>query len=60
MIKPGVAFALRFGNEDGFVQQFFAKQRDLAARELRDTARCLLVFKELGNNPVPAYHRHSA
>jgi len=56
MIKPGVAFALRFGNEDGFVQQFFAKQRDLAARELRDTARCLLVFKELGNNPVYSPH----
>lgn len=52
MITPGVAFALRFGNEDGFVQQFFAKQRDLVARELRDEARCLLAFKELGDNPV--------
>jgi glycosyltransferase involved in cell wall biosynthesis len=56
MITPGVAFALRFGNEDGFVQQFFAKQRDLVARELRDTARCLLVFKELGTNPVYSPH----
>src|SRR2546421_12202658 len=52
MIIPGVAFAFRFGNEDGFVQQFFAKQRDLVARELCGASRCLLVFKELGNNPV--------
>jgi len=52
MITPSVAFALRFGNEDGFVQQFFAKQRDLVARELRGAARCLLVFKKLGNKPV--------
>lgn len=52
MTIPGVAFAFRFGNEDGFVQQFFAKQRDLVARELGGAARCLLVFKELGNNPV--------
>ena len=52
MNAPGVAFALRFDNECGFVQQFFAKQRDLVARELRDVARCLLVFRKLGNNPV--------
>lgn len=52
LILPGVALALRFGNEDGFVQQFFAKQRDLVARELRGRARCLLVFKKLENNPV--------
>jgi glycosyltransferase involved in cell wall biosynthesis len=48
---PCVAFALRFGNADGFVQQFFARQRDLVSRELDGAARCLLVFKELGDNP---------
>lgn len=48
---PGIALALRFGTEDGFFQQFFAKQRDLVARELQGAARCLLTFKELGNNP---------
>ena len=50
--EPCVALALRFGNKDGFVQQFFTMQRDLVARELRGTALCLLVFKELGKRPV--------
>jgi glycosyltransferase involved in cell wall biosynthesis len=49
---PGIAFALRFGNEDGFVQRFFAQQRDLVARELRGEARCFLVFTEIGDRPV--------
>src|SRR5579872_2472591 len=49
---PGVVFALRFGNDTGFVQQFFSKQRDLTARELGGRARCFLAFKRLGSSPV--------
>jgi glycosyltransferase involved in cell wall biosynthesis len=52
---PGVAFAFRFGNEDGFVHRFFAVYRDLVARELRGTARCFFAFAgPVGDNPVYA------
>jgi glycosyltransferase involved in cell wall biosynthesis len=52
-LLPGVAFAFRFGNEDGFVQRFFAYSRDLVARELQGIARCSLAFAgKIGNNPA--------
>lgn len=51
---PSVVFALRFSNEAGFVQQFFAKQRDFVARKLQGVARCLLAYKRVGKNPVYA------
>ena len=46
--RPCVVFALRFGNDDGVVQRFFAQHRDLAAGELQGQARFLLAFKTLG------------
>jgi glycosyltransferase involved in cell wall biosynthesis len=51
-LLPAMAFAFRFGNDDGFVQRFFASRDDLVARELRGTARCLLAFKRLGDHPA--------
>src|SRR5436190_23579979 len=54
---PGVAFAFRFGNEDGFVHRFFALYRDLVARELCGSARCLFAFAgRLGDDPVYPPH----
>lgn len=46
--RPSVVFALRFGNDDGFVQKTFAQHRDLAAQELHGVARSFLAFKTLG------------
>lgn len=45
---PTVVFALRFGNDDGFVQKYFAQHRDLAAGRLQSQARFVLAFKALG------------
>ena len=54
---PGVAFAFRSGNEDGFVHRFFALYRDLVARELCGSARCLFAFAgRLGDDPVYPPH----
>ncbi len=46
---PAVVFAMRFGNDDGVVQKFFAQHRDLAAGELTGRARFYLAFVRLGD-----------